>query len=87
MKNLNLIGILDASTSARKKKLITSILELLDTMRMVIIRAIFQTGKSILFPLLDHHIFHERRELEPVFINWETREKRKKSFIHRIFET
>ena len=60
-----------------KKKLIISIMVLLDTMRVVIIRATPQAGKSILLRLLGHHVLRKRKELEPVFINWETREERK----------
>lgn len=60
-----------------RKELITSIMRLLDFIRVVVIRATPQSGKSILLQLLGLHVLHGRRELEPVFINWKTREERK----------
>ena len=42
----------------------------------VVIRATPFVGKSTLLKLLGHHIAHHESDLEPVFFNWQTREKR-----------
>lgn len=63
-----------------RKDLVTSILRLLETMRVVVIRATPQVGKSTLLYLLGRHILDKRRNLEPVFIHWKSREERKGFF-------
>lgn len=60
-----------------RKELVASIMRMLEDWRVVVIRSTPQVGKSILLWLLGHHVLHGRRELEPVFINWRTREERK----------
>lgn len=44
---------------------------------VVVIRATPQVGKSVLLQLLGHRIANYESDLEPVYIEWENREKRK----------
>ena len=67
----------NCSHICERKDLVASIMRLLDSVRVVVIRATPQAGKSILLRLLGYHVLHERRELEPVYIDWDTREERK----------
>ena len=67
----------NCSYICQRKDLVASIMRLVDSMRVVVIRATPQAGKSILLRLLGYHVLHERSELEPVFIDWDTREERK----------
>ena len=59
-----------------REGLIHSAMELLDVMKVVVIRAGPFVGKSTLLCLLGDHILHKRSDLEPVFIHWRTREER-----------
>lgn len=59
-----------------RKDLIAKILELLEDMKKVFIRATPQSGKSILLYLLGHHVLYRQRELEPVFIDWKPQRDR-----------
>lgn len=59
-----------------RKGLVTSIMRLLEVMRVVIIRATPQSGKSVLLHLLGHHACYNREDLEPVFIHWRSRAER-----------
>lgn len=61
----------------KREKLVTSIMRMLDSMRVIVIRSTPQAGKSVLLQLLGQHVLQERRELEPIFINWRTQEQRK----------
>lgn len=63
--------------ACERNELIVSIMRLLDTIRVVIIRATPQSGKSVLLMLLGDHVLHGRRDLEPVFIHWQTQSQRK----------
>ena len=67
----------NCSYICQRKDLVASIMRLLESMRVIVIRATPQVGKSILLRLLGQHVLHERRDLEPVFIDWDTREERK----------
>ena len=67
----------NCSYICERKDLVASIMRLLDSMRVVVIRATPQAGKSILLRLLGSHVLYQRRELEPVFIDWDTRAERK----------
>ena len=60
-----------------RNNLTASIMRLLDVMRVVIIRATPQAGKTTLLLLLGLHVLYERRDLEPIWVHWETREQRK----------
>lgn len=59
-----------------RKGLVASIMQLLEIMRVIVIRATSQAGKSILLHLLGHHVLYKQRELEPVYIDWKTRAER-----------
>ena len=52
-----------------RTELVASIMGLLESMRVVVIRASPQAGKSILLRLLGPHVLHQQRELEPVYID------------------
>lgn len=60
-----------------RTELVISILQMLELNRVIVIRATPQAGKSILLQLLGNHILYERRDLEPVFVQWESRMERK----------
>jgi predicted AAA+ superfamily ATPase len=51
-------------------------MRLLESMRVVVIRATPQVGKSTLLLLLGRHVLDERRDLESVFIHWKSQEER-----------
>ena len=51
-------------------------MQLVGVMRVVIIRATPQAGKTTLLHLLGHHILYKQTELEPVFIDWKKRAER-----------
>ena len=59
-----------------REALVASLLKHVRTYGVVIIRATPMVGKSILLKLLGHHIVHDEPDLEPVFLNWQTKEKR-----------
>ena len=59
-----------------RNDLVVSIMRLLEFMRVVIIRATPQAGKTTLLHLLGHHVLYKRKELEPVYIDWRTRAER-----------
>lgn len=59
-----------------RKDLVASIMKLLEVMRVLVIRATPQAGKTTLLHLLGLHVLYERRDLEPVFIDWRTRANR-----------
>ena len=59
-----------------RQDLIASILQLVRDTRVVIIRATPLVGKSTLLRLLDRHILDTQRDLEPIFIHWESKSKR-----------
>lgn len=59
-----------------RTKLVVSILQMLEFNRVVVIRATPQAGKSILLKLLGNYILRERRDLEPVYVQWESRTQR-----------
>lgn len=56
--------------------LVHSVLQLVRSTRVVVIRATPLVGKTTLLRLLGHHILYEERDLEPVFILWERRDIR-----------
>ena len=60
-----------------RQNLVASILRLLDSMRVVVIRATPQVGKTTLLWLLGRHVLDKRLDLEPVFVHWKPREERK----------
>lgn len=60
----------------QEKKSSAKIVELLDIMKVVVIRATPQAGKSTLLYLRSNHVLYGRRHLEPVFIDWRKREWR-----------
>lgn len=60
----------------QRNNLVASIMQLLEVMRVVIIRATPQVGKTTLLHLLGLHVLHKRKDLEPVFIDWKTRVER-----------
>lgn len=59
-----------------REDLVAEILKLVDIMKVVIIRATPQAGKTTLLRLLGRHVLHGRRELEPVFFQWRIRRER-----------
>lgn len=59
-----------------RNDLVVSIMRLLELMRVVVIRATPQAGKTTLLHLLGHYVLYKRKELEPVFIDWRTRAER-----------
>ncbi|CAD6440086.1 8267c12d-1877-4d11-af0e-a3ad6f1ef536 [Sclerotinia trifoliorum] len=59
-----------------RQDLVTSIMQRLLNTRVVVIRATPFVGKTVLLMLLGYHILQEYRDLEPVFIEWETRTNR-----------
>ena len=60
-----------------RKVLVASIMQLLEIMRVIVIRATPQAGKSVLLHLLGHHVLYKQKKLEPVYIDWKTRTERK----------
>ena len=60
----------------QRPKLVHSILQLVRTTRVVVIRATPQVGKTTLLRLLGRHILYEEKDLEPVFILWEPQRQR-----------
>lgn len=59
-----------------RKELVTSILKHVRQNGVVVIRATPQVGKSILLKLLGEHIIRKEFDLEPVYFEWEKKEKR-----------
>ena len=59
----------NCSYICQRKDLVASIMRLLESMRVIVIRTTPQVGKSILLRLLGQHVLHKRRDLEPVFID------------------
>ena len=59
-----------------REALIASLLKHVRTYGVVVIRATPMVGKSVLLKLLGHHIVYDQPDLEPVFLNWQTKEKR-----------
>ena len=60
-----------------REELVTSVLQHARQYGVVVIRATPQVGKSALLKLLGHRIVNKELDLEPVYIIWENREKRK----------
>ncbi len=56
--------------------LVDSIMRLLEVMKVVVIRATPQSGKSTLLHLLGNYVVHQRTDLEPVYILWRNRAER-----------
>jgi hypothetical protein len=48
----------------------------------MVIRATPMVGKTALLQLIGYHVLHEERDLEPVYLIWENREKRKYGPFH-----
>lgn len=59
-----------------RQDLVASILHLVRNTRVVVIRATPLVGKSTLLKLLGRHILDTQRDLEPVFIHWESKSER-----------
>lgn len=59
-----------------RNDMVVSIMRLVELMRVVIIRATPQAGKTTLLHLLGHHVLYKQTELEPVFIDWRPRRER-----------
>ena len=59
-----------------RRELVTSILQMVESNRVLIIRATPQVGKTTLLLLLGHHILTKRPDLEPVFVYWLRRQSR-----------
>ena len=59
-----------------REALVASLLKHLRMYGVVVIRATPMVGKSVLLKLLGHHIVHHEPDLEPIFLNWQTRVKR-----------
>ncbi|KAL9109588.1 MAG: hypothetical protein Q9227_005768 [Pyrenula ochraceoflavens] len=59
-----------------RSDLVHSILQLVRTTRVVVIRATPQVGKTTLLRLLGRHILYEEKDLEPFFILWKRRDMR-----------
>ena len=60
-----------------RKDLVSSVMQRVRQYGVVVIRATPQVGKSALLKLLGHRIVHQELDLEPVYVIWENREKRK----------
>ncbi|KAF2816880.1 uncharacterized protein BDZ99DRAFT_504827 [Mytilinidion resinicola] len=61
----------------QRPDLVYSIVQLVRSTRVVVIRATPQVGKTTLLRLLGRHILYEEEDLEPVFILWRRREMRR----------
>lgn len=59
-----------------REDLVAKILELVDIMKVVVIRATPQAGKTTLLHLIGRYVLQRRRELEPVFFQWRNRRER-----------
>ena len=59
-----------------RTELVVSILQMLELNRVVVIRATPFAGKSTLLQLLGNYIVNQRRDLEPVYILWQSRTER-----------
>ncbi|KAF2872276.1 hypothetical protein BDV95DRAFT_593681 [Massariosphaeria phaeospora] len=59
-----------------REKLVASLLQHTREYGVMVIRATPMVGKTSLLKLLGYHILHNERDLEPVFVEWEKREKR-----------
>ncbi|PVI08714.1 hypothetical protein DM02DRAFT_466219, partial [Periconia macrospinosa] len=60
-----------------RQGLVNSVLKMVQDVGVVVIRATPQVGKTTLLNLLGRHIVHHEANLEPVYIEWKTREERK----------
>lgn len=60
----------------RRERLVTSVLQRTRDYGVMVVRATPMVGKTSLLKLLGYHVVHNERDLEPVYVNWETRERR-----------
>lgn len=60
-----------------RQELVTSVLKRVREIRVVVIRATPQVGKTTLLNLLGRYIVHNSPDLEPVYMEWKMREDRK----------
>ncbi|ESZ90747.1 hypothetical protein SBOR_8860 [Sclerotinia borealis F-4128] len=59
-----------------RQHVVSTVLQQAQYMRVVVIRATPLVGKTTLLSLLGRHILHQREDLEPVFIYWESKDQR-----------
>ena len=67
----------DCDDICERSDLVASMMQLITTTRVVVVRATPQVGKTILLRLLGHHILHNHASLEPVFIEWQSKTRRR----------
>jgi predicted AAA+ superfamily ATPase len=60
-----------------REELVSAILQQVLTYGVVVIRATPQVGKTVLLKRLGYHIVYAQPDLEPVYLPWEDRERRK----------
>ncbi|KAH7038893.1 hypothetical protein B0J12DRAFT_764734 [Macrophomina phaseolina] len=61
---------------SERDELVTSVLQHARNCAVIVIRATPMVGKTTLLKLLGHHITHHELDLEPVYIQWESRQDR-----------
>lgn len=60
-----------------RQELVASVLQYARQYGVIVLRATPQVGKTTLLRILGHHIVHKVPDLEPVFVHWQDKEKRK----------